>query len=78
MDAAMRLIATPLASEGEGQSGVRSLRPDWPHLPHGRPTFLDPPDSAEVLHVRAQDESIFCAVDLARQLDLRRISCQLH
>ena len=59
----------PLASDGEGQSGIRSLRPDWPHLPHGSPTFLNPPDSAEVHYVRAQDESIFCAVDLARQLD---------
>ena len=33
------------------------------------PTFLDLPDSAEVLYVKAQVESIFCAVDLARQLD---------
>ena len=32
------------------------------------PTFLDPPDSA-ILYVKAQVESIFCAVDLARQLD---------
>ena len=33
------------------------------------PTFLDPPDSAEVLYVKAQVESIFCAVDLAGHLD---------
>ena len=32
------------------------------------PTFLDPPDSA-ILYVKAQVESIFCAVDLAGHLD---------